>query len=176
MKKVYKVLFVVVLLAACAKQTVPAMVPAIAVQKPSSNYVLGTIGVVEPVYFPPMKSPFYARIDTGAEFSSIDAENIKSFERDGDSWVSFVLKNRETGEKKIFEKLLVRKSSIRRIEESEERYVIMMEVRIKNQLFSKQFSLADRTKFNFQALIGRNVLTGKALIDPSLSNTLQEVE
>ena len=64
-------------------------------------YPLGIIGATEPVYLKNMSSVFLARIDTGAETSSIDASDIKEFERDGESWVSFKVKNRVTNEEKI---------------------------------------------------------------------------
>ena len=35
-----------------------------------------------------------------------------------------------------------------------------------------RFTLADREKFEYQALIGRNILTGRAIVDTALSNTL----
>ena len=39
-------------------------------------------------------------------------------------------------------------------------------------LSNVKFTLAVRDKFNYQVLIGRNVLTGRALVDTALSNTL----
>lgn len=75
-----------------------AIVPAVEVPAVKETK-LGIIGAVEPVYFLPMRSPFEARIDTGAENSAIDVTSLKTFERDGEKWVSFVLVNDETGEK-----------------------------------------------------------------------------
>lgn len=43
------------------------------------------IGAVEPIYILPMKSAFEARIDTGATTSSLDADDIREFERDGEN-------------------------------------------------------------------------------------------
>ena len=69
---------------------------------------LPIIGEVEPIYFLPMKSPFAARIDTGATTSSLDCQDVEYFERDGEKWVAFKLKNRKTGE----EHVLKRKSNV----------------------------------------------------------------
>ena len=136
-------------------------------------YPLGIIGEVEPVYLKDIKSVFYARIDTGAETSSVDASNIKEFERDGESWVSFDIVNRETGEKKTFEKKIVRKTTIKRQQgEDERRIVVNMEIKIGNQLFTKEFNLGNREKFNYQVLIGRNILNGLAVVDVSIKNSL----
>lgn len=93
---------------ACKTQIItPAIVPPVEIEAPQpapTSHSLGIIGAVEPVYVLPMKMPFAGRIDTGAETSSIDASDIKTFERDGEKWVSFTIVNRETGEKHRFEK------------------------------------------------------------------------
>ena len=133
---------------------------------------MGVIGAVEPIYLPPMKSPFPSRIDTGAETSSIDASDVKLFERDGEKWVAFTIINRATGETHRFNKPLVRKTSIRRSGASESRKVVMMTVRIGMQNINAEFSLANRSEFEYQGLIGRNILTGRAIVDTALSNTL----
>lgn len=137
-------------------------------------YPLGIIGEVEPVYLKDIDSVFYARIDTGAETSSIDAFNIREFERDGEPWVSFDVKNRETKEKMTFEKKIVRKTFIKRQQgEDEKRIVVDMEIKIGNQLFIKEFSLGNRKKFNYQVLIGRNILNGLAVVDVAIKNSLK---
>ena len=47
-----------------------------------------------------------------------------------------------------------------------------MNVKFGTETFTAMFSLADRSKFDYQALIGRNILTGRAIVDTSLANTL----
>ena len=99
------------LLCGCrSPQIRPEIVPAVEV-KTAPQHTLGIIGGVEPVYFLPMKTPFPARIDTGATNSSVDVSELHKFERDGE-------------------------------------------------------------KFEYQALIGRNIISGRAIVDPSISNTL----
>ena len=153
----------------CAKQTTPVLVPAVEV-KPASP--LGVIGGVEPVYFLPMKSPFSARIDTGAETSSLDVSNLRHFERDGEKWVSFTLQNKNSGETHNFEKRVIRKVTIKRIAASEKRVTVNMDVKFGKEILNADFTLADREKFEYQVLIGRNILNGRAIVDPSISNTL----
>ena len=164
------VFFVVAFLGACQNNVRPEIVPAVV--KPVTSHQLGVIGEVEPVYFLPMKSPFPSRIDTGAETSSIDAKNVKSFERDGEKWVAFTVINRDTNESYRFEKPLKRKVSIRRSGKNEDRKVVIMDIRIGGQNVKEEFTLANRNDFDYQGLIGRNVLTGRAIVDTSLSNTL----
>ncbi len=136
------------------------------------THKLGIIGEVEPVYFLPMKKAVLARIDTGAENSSIDAKNIRLFEREGAKWVAFDVENKKNGENHHFEKRIYRQVTIKRQEQSEERIVVLMTVKIGKEKITTQFSLADREKFEYQALIGRNILKGRAIVDTALSKTL----
>ena len=140
--------------------------------KPIKTHSLGIIGEVEPIYFLPMKSAFPARIDTGAKNSSIDVTDLQEFEREGEKWVSFYLINRTTNEKHLFEKPLQRQVKIKREGDSEARFVVLMNVRFGKENLTIPFSLADRSKFNYQALVGRNILQGRAIVDVNRSMTL----
>ena len=164
-------------LASCSTQketVVPGIVPNTA--QPAKIITVrpnNVIGAVERIYFPPMKSPFLARIDTGATTSSIDAENVKRFERDGQRWVSFTLVNRETKEKMDFEKPLSRRVKIKRTVEEEHRVTVNMDIRMGKDTFVAEFTLNERHDFEFQGLVGRNILSGRAIVDVSISNTLK---
>lgn len=167
----------VLLMTACASEetkVVPGIVPNTA-QPPKVITVRpnNVIGAVERIYFPPMKSPFMARVDTGATTSSIDAYNIKRFERDGQRWVSFTLENRETKEKADFEKPLSRRVKIKRTLEEEHRLTVNMDVRMGKDTFVAEFTLNERHDFEYQGLIGRNILSGRAIVDVSISKTLK---
>lgn len=135
--------------------------------------ITNIIGAVEPIYILPMKSAFYARIDTGATTSSIDVTNLKRFERDGEKWVSFTVTNRRSGESYNFEKQIYKRVRITRAEEHERRLKVLMDVSFGGEKFSAEFTLAERNDFDYQALIGRNILTGRAIVDTSISNTLK---
>lgn len=136
-------------------------------------YPLGIIGAVEPIYLKDMNSVFYARVDTGATTSSLDATEITRFERDGEDWVSFVVTNAQTKETKKFEKKVARKISIKRQSgKNESRVSVNMEIKFGNQQLVKEFTLVHREDFNYQVLIGRNILNGLAIVDVATSNTL----
>lgn len=152
--------------------SLPVIVPAVEIKR-ETKYALGIIGEVENVYIAPIKSPFEARIDTGAQTSSIDVETQRIFERDGTKWVSFDIVNKETNEKHTFEKRVEEITKIKRIEASEERIVVVMDIKMGNQTIKERFTLAKRDKFNYQVLIGRNILTGRAVVDTALQNTLK---
>ncbi len=130
------------------------------------------IGGVETLYILPMEMPFQARMDTGAETSSMDADHIRPFERDGEKWVSFNITNRKNGEVHHFEKPIKRRTNIVRIGEHEERYVVNMSIKMGEETIKSDFTLAQRDKFSYQVLIGRNIINGRFIIDPALENTM----
>ena len=173
----FSLMLLVLLLTAC--QTKQVIVPAVVhnVNTTKQEIVvekahLPIIGEVEPIYFLPMKSPFLARIDTGATTSSLDCRDVEYFERDGERWVSFRLKNRKTGEEHVFEKKVERSFKVRRAGEDERRKAVKMDVKMGKEVFSAVFSIADRDGFDYQGLVGRNILTGRFIVDTSTSYTL----
>ena len=165
------------LLISCAAKKaniVPAIVPQ--TQKAPEVRVIrpdNIIGAVEPFYILPMKSAFLARIDTGATTSSVDVQNLKHFERDGEKWVSFEIVNSRSKEKYLFEKEVVKNVKIKRIEQEEHRVKVLMDVKMGGEKIKAEFTLAEREDFKYQGLIGRNILTGRYIVDTSVSNTLK---
>lgn len=169
------------LLISCSTQkqnvVVPGIVPTAAKETPTPKVVVtkpaNVIGAVEKIYLPPMKSPFLSRIDTGATSSSLDADSISVFERDGKSWVSFTVVNRQTKETYTFEKPRAKRIKVKRIIEDEHRPMVEMDVRMGGESFKANFTIAERENFEYQTLIGRNILSGRAIVDVSVSNTLK---
>lgn len=178
LKKI-SILLLSVFISACASKNIdiPSVIPAdkpIIQKSPvteEKKYDLGVIGAIEPVYILPQKIALLARIDTGAKTSSLDAKNVKLFERDGVQWVAFDVVDRKTKMAYHFEKKLRRKISIKRIEKDEDRYVVNMDILFGKKTITEEFTLADREKFEYPVLIGRNILTGRAVVDTSISNT-----
>lgn len=173
-----KLCLLIVLFTVSACQSKQVIVPAVVHNVSTTEEVvvekahLPIIGEVEPIYFLPMKSPFAARIDTGATTSSLDCQDVEYFERDGEKWVAFKLKNRKTGEEHVFEKKVERSFKVKRAGKDESRKAIKMDVKMGGEVFSAVFSIADRSNFDYQGLVGRNILTGRFLVDASTSYTL----
>ncbi len=167
----------VLVLSGCAlskkENVVPAVVPPSQKTDTTHKTNLKIIGAVEPIYMLPMKASFAARVDTGAAVSALDATDIKKFERDGEKWVSFKVKNRKTGEENVFEKPLVRQTRIKRVHQKEHRLVVNLDVKFAGQTLKADFTLVDRKDFDYQVLIGRNILNGRAIVDPARSMTLK---
>jgi|GEM_PF-716478 Uncharacterized protein conserved in archaea len=130
------------------------------------------IGETEPVLIEDIPHSFPARIDTGASICSLDTENTTFFERDGKPWVSFAVRHRETDEVFQFEKPVKRIILIKQQEsETMRRPLVSLQIRMGDRSMVRDFTLADRENFEFQALLGRNFLNGVAMVDVSLSNT-----
>ena len=120
-----------------------------------------------------MKSAFIARVDTGATTSSIDVQNLKRFERDGEKWVAFDIVNNTSDERYHFERPILKKVKIKRIEQEEHRVKVMLDIKIGGQKVKTEFTLAERSDFEYQGLIGRSLLSGRYIVDTSLSHTLK---
>ena len=136
---------------------------------------LPVYGYIEDVMIETNDMLFAAKLDSGADTSSMNALDLTEFERDGDTWVRFHLIHPKTKEKVVFEKQVVRWSHIKRHGTTrQKRPVVLMTVKIgKNEYFREQFSLTDRSQFEYQVLLGRNYLNGIALIDVSQKNLAQ---
>ena len=134
---------------------------------------LGIIGETEAVDLEGCSVPFEARIDTGATTSSIDARKIRAFERDGKKWVSFEIVSRGEKLSRSYELPVERVASIKRHgAESIQRYTVMLTFRLGHLTLEREFTLADRSRFEYPVLLGRNVINGLAAVDPSRRNVL----
>ncbi|UDQ98707.1 RimK/LysX family protein [Lentisphaerota bacterium WC36G] len=128
------------------------------------------IGEIENIYLDDFKTPFESRIDSGAATSSIDATKIQSFERDGDKWVKFTITNRKSKKAMILSRRIVRQVRIKG--DKMIRYVVKLRIRVGHNYIEREFTLANRKNYRYSMLIGRNVLSGIALIDVSKKKTL----
>ena len=112
---------------------------------------------------------YLARIDTGATSTSIHANEIARFERDGRKWVRFQVKHPDTEEPITLERQLVRRIRIKQAENvRDRRLVVMMTLSVGNITRQVEVSLSDRSNMEFPVLIGRNFLLDTAVVDVSL--------
>lgn len=124
------------------------------------------VGRIEKVKICPENILFRAKLDTGADHSSIDASDITEFERDGEKWVRFKVVNFR-GQKRTIEKRLVRYAKIKRkILKPVERPVIRLSICLGNHFKEVEFNLTDRSGFSYKMLIGCSFLEGVCLVDP----------
>jgi hypothetical protein len=130
-------------------------------------YSREVIGWVENVGVSPLNVIVKAKIDTGANSSSLHCDCINKFIRDGESWVSLMLTDVD-GKQFTVEKKLLRKVKVKRhFGDSQRRDVIRLGVCIGSHYEETDVSLVDRTGLNYSMLIGRKFLSGNFLVDPS---------
>jgi len=125
-------------------------------------------GRVEHITVNPLAITYEARMDTGAQTCSMNALDIQLLERDSKKWVRFYVIDPETKAKVKIERPLVRTASIKRHgSESQERPVVQMDMSIGKMRRVVEFTLTDRTKYEYPMLIGRNYLVRMAIVDVS---------
>ena len=131
------------------------------------------IGAVEWALVEPSNLIMEARIDTGAETSSIHAENIRLVEKDGKRYVQFSLLNRETGEHIPLERRLHRRIVVKQNTDAppDRRYVVRMWVTLGASRIWLDVSLSDRDDFEYELLLGRNMLMDEFVVDVSKQHT-----
>lgn len=130
------------------------------------TFGLVVVGEAEYVTLKSKELRLKARIDTGAQTSSLGVVDEQPFERDGKKWLQFSVLDPGSGEKIKFERPVVRIAEIKRHgAESQKRHVVMLTIMLGNIEMKREFTLADRSRYTFPVLIGRNVLTGQFLVD-----------
>lgn len=127
------------------------------------------LGGIEIVHLDPPGLEFSARIDTGAQTSSLNALDIVEFERDGKPFVKFNLIHPQTGEKIELTRRLRRYARVKELgnRESQRRPVVRMRVILADIDEQINFTLENRSRFKHQVLIGRNLLQDLAIVDVS---------
>lgn len=127
-----------------------------------------------------------ARLDTGAKTSSLHATDIEGFEKNGEEWVRFRLplddhndidSPENEGIVLEFERPVERTVLIKRKgAPSQRRYVVLMEFCIAGKTHETQFSLTDRGRFTYPALLGRRFMADDNVLVDSTDSFLAEAE
>ena len=128
-------------------------------EAPHSNTLAGWR---EWVQLPDVGIPWIkAKLDTGAETSSIHAADIEAFERAGDDWVRFrgrpwqkAADDQVVVECPIHDRRRVRSSS----GHVQERFVVLMRVQLVDREVTAEVTLTNRDSMGFRMLIGRQAL------------------
>ena len=127
------------------------------------------VGWIEKVQILPENFILPAKIDTGADNSSLSAWDITSFIRSSRQWVRFTVK-RPDGPPLILEKPVHRYVKIKRKGTSvQRRPVVYFDICI-GTIYKQnvEVNLANRKGFKYPVLIGRSFLKNTALVDSSL--------
>jgi hypothetical protein len=113
-----------------------------------------------------------AKVDTGADYSSVHADDIRHFVREDRRWIEFALRGRD-GSTEILQRPLLRTSRIKTKPPGlEERPVVMLEICVGGSKRLAQVNLAQRRHFKYPLLLGRDFLGADYLVDPDSQHLL----
>ncbi|BBL34867.1 hypothetical protein Nstercoris_01118 [Nitrosomonas stercoris] len=141
---------------------------AIAEKNTASFDTLKILGWVEFVRLEPWGMKLSARVDTGANTSSMSAYNIEMFKKNGKQWVKFSFDFKKDSEERSveIERPLLRMLKIKQHSgPSQARPVVSMEICLADEVREMEFDLVDRRALNYPILLGRKALAGFALVD-----------
>lgn len=145
------------------------MLLCLSIAKPASANQQLVTGYLENVKLADTDFEYDAKLDTGADNTSVNAEIISTEKAEDGTpkTVKFKLTDK-TGQQKEFTKNVIRIADIKSKIPGQkiERPVVEMEFCIADRLVSGEVNLADRRQFEHKLLIGRNMLViGNLLVD-----------
>ncbi|HRQ05817.1 MAG TPA: ATP-dependent zinc protease [Nitrosomonas halophila] len=129
---------------------------------------LKILGWVEFVRLEPWGLKTRARLDTGANTSSMSARDVHVFKKNGKRWARFTFdfKTGKDDRSIEIERPLARLVKIKQHSgPPQERPVVSMDICLADEVRSVEFSLIDRRALNYPILLGRKALAGYALVD-----------
>ena len=142
----------------------------------SGKYI---VGPVETIHIKDLNMDFKARIDTGANTTSINAYDLHVIDGNNkpanskQSWhenlgkmIRFTTANAE-GKEETHTGKIIKISEIRNAQGVERRYAVVMDLIWNGKSHAIPVNLRDRKKLEYKLLIGRNWLDGKYLVDVS---------
>lgn len=139
----------------------------------TDNNELGSkqiIGMAEKVFIEPGALTLEGRIDTGANSTSLDAQNLEIVNEDGQEWAMFTLKGTPI-RSKVVKYVLIKQHG----QASQRRPVIMLKITLGNVTQVVPTTLTDRSNFKYKILIGVNFLKDHFIVDVSRKYVLLPV-
>lgn len=129
------------------------------------------IGAIETIAVEPAGIDLRARVDTGAQTTSIHAENIE-IDKAGDARgksIAFRLVNLQ-GQSQRVETHVARQILVKTSEGSERRYAVPLTLRWRQHSKTVLVTLNDRSGMRHRLLLGRNWLRGDFIVDVELND------
>lgn len=132
------------------------------------------LGRVEWVTFVSNSMKLRARVDSGAQTSSMHAVNVVEKQIEGKDYVQFESEDFQ-GKNHVFLKEVVKTARVRSSNgDLSKRYVVKMKISLGARQHNINVNLNDREKLDYNFLIGRNLLMGNYIVDVSQSQLLEE--
>jgi hypothetical protein len=129
------------------------------------------LGYIEDISLPDLGVQCLAKVDTGACTSSLHAEQIETFDRDGQLWVRFHVKfdNDEITIDQVCEAPVIAQRTIASSNgQRSQRYVIRTRMSARGETFNAEISLSHRGSMRYPMLLGRKAIAGRFLVDVAL--------
>jgi hypothetical protein len=137
-------------------------------EKPPNDKEKVVMGWLETIFLQPGNQKVTAKLDTGAKTSSVNAAKIEHIVKGGSPWVRFLFATEKGGDSVIIERPLVRTAIIKeRAAGSSKRDVVILTFCKNGEDYETEFTLNDRSNFNYPVLLGRSFLADVALVDAS---------
>lgn len=118
-----------------------------------------------------LATPLLAKLDTGADRSSVDARRIEEIVRNGRSMLSFRIGG-DTGpqlERERRNQVRVRRAAAA----ADQRDTVVLILTIADRAYPVEVSLADRTGLDYPLLIGRDILAGRYVVSSAKIQTTE---
>lgn len=135
-------------------------------QQQNRNEPMPTIaGWIETVTFPDYGIVLDAKLDTGADSSSVGVTGLERFKRDGKTWYRFTLTG-EDGKTATIEQQSDRIARVMRAEVKDTRRpIVRLKICLAGHVAETDFTLTDRSDRRTSLLIGRRFLDSRILVD-----------
>lgn len=146
----------------------PELIPGKIIINTRTTYLLEKTKPVKAGYIEQVKlagMSFPAKLDTGADISSIHATDIKPFDKDGEKWVTFTYRNTQ-GDTHTFTKKVLKEMRIkaREGEASKIRLVVPLTVQLGKLKYEVAVNLRDRSRFKYSMILGQNFLQHNIIV------------
>lgn len=131
------------------------------------------VGWVEPIRLGSEGMPLSAKLDTGADTSSLHARDITWIHRTDGDWVAFDIVG-EDNRKIRLERKVQRIANVKKAAGGvQSRPTVRLGVCLGNVYRLTEVNLTDRTSFKLPLLLGRSFLAGDFAVDSSRTHTIE---
>jgi hypothetical protein len=139
-----------------------------AAQQQNRSEPMATIaGWIETATFPDYGIALDAKLDTGADSSSIGVTGLERFKRGGKTWYRFTLTGAD-GKTATIEQETSRVARIMRAEVKDTRRpIVRLKICIAGHVAETDFTLTDRSDRRTPLLVGRRFLASRIVVDSS---------
>lgn len=161
----------------CAVAAIPALLITLGGPLPAGTDTgkLEIFGHIETVSLGDDAFELDAKLDTGADNSSLHATETETFERDGEDWVRFTVDDMD-GNSQEFERRKERTARIIRASgDTDERPVVKLGLCLGSVYRDVEVNLNDRSELSYPLLIGRSFLRDHVLVDSGPKYTREPV-